>query len=48
VTELTCTRTRHVFAEDKLGATPFCRCGTVRNHFYRRSLLDRLLGRPRR
>lgn len=47
-TELECTATRHVFVGDEMGTAPWCRCGKFRNRWHRRSLLDRLLGRPRR
>lgn len=38
---------RHVFTEQCMGSVPWCDCGKVRNGFYRRTWLDKLLGRPK-
>ena len=44
---MTCHGRTHVFIEDTWGGTPWCDCGQVRNPAYKRSLLDKLLRRPK-
>lgn len=37
----------HYFTEETLGGVPFCDCGKIRNPYYKRNIIQKILGLPR-
>lgn len=52
MTSMKCEPSRglHIFTADWpiMGANPWCDCGRIRNDFYRRTLVQKLLGLPKK